>query len=134
MSEGWPFGIDCVLDASAVLAFLQGEPGSEVVARRLPRAGICAVNLSEVAGKLSDAGMPEAEARDAVDALGLTVIPFDEELAWGAAALHPGARRLGLSLGDRACLATGVALGLPVLGGDRVWSDLSLPVPVERIR
>jgi PIN domain nuclease of toxin-antitoxin system len=123
-----------VLDASAVLAFLQGKSGAEAVERRLSGAGICAVNLSEVAGKLSDAGMPEAEAHAAVDALGLSVIPFDEGLAWRSAALRPAARRLGLSLGDRACLATALALGLPVVGGDRVWSSLELPIPVERIR
>ena len=134
MSERGRRAVGCILDASAVLAFLQGEPGAEAVEGRLPGAGICAVNLSEVAGKLSDTGMPAAQARAAVEALGLTVIPFGEDLAWAAAALRPAARRLGLSLGDRVCLATGIALGLPVVGGDRAWSELELPIPVERIR
>jgi PIN domain nuclease of toxin-antitoxin system len=126
--------IDCILDASAVLATLQGEPGAEVVETCLARAGICAVNLSEVAGKLIDAGMPEGEARDAVEALGLTVIPFDSVLAWQAALLRPLTRRFGLSLGDRACLATGVALSRPVVGGDRVWAELGLSVDIKLIR
>lgn len=127
-AEGW------ILDASAVLALLQGEKGADEVEARLARAGISSVNLNEVAGKLVDAGMPEDEAREAVNALGLEVIPFDEELAWRAASLLPLTGPLGLSLGDRACLATGLAAGRPVLCGDRAWSKLELPVPVERIR
>jgi len=60
-----------------------------VVERCLARAGICAVNLSEVAGKLIDTGMPETEAREVLEALGLTVIPFDAVLAWQAGLLCP---------------------------------------------
>jgi PIN domain nuclease of toxin-antitoxin system len=126
--------VDCVLDASAVLAFLQGEPGAALVETRLPRAVICAVNLSEVAGKLIDAGMPEAEAREVLEALGIEVIPFDAPVAWQEAALRPLTRRFGLSLGDRACLATGFVLERPVVGGDNVWAELELPVAVELIR
>ena len=126
--------VDCVLDASAVLALLQDEPGAAVVETRLPRAVICSVNLSEVAGKLIDVGMPEAEAREVLETLGLMVIPFDAHLAWQAAALRPLTRRFGLSLGDRACLATGLSLKRPVVGGDKVWTKLELPIAVELFR
>jgi len=123
-----------VLDASAVLSLLQGETGARAVQDRLAGAAICSVNLSEVAGKLLDVGMPEAEAREAVEALQLEMVPFDEVLAWEAARLRPLGKSLGLSPGDRACLATGLRLGRPVLGADRAWVRLDLPVRVETIR
>lgn len=123
-----------VLDASAVLALLQGEPGANAVQDRLAGAAICSVNLSEVAEKLLDAGMPEAEAREAVEALQLEVVPFDQVLAWGATRLRSLGKPLGLSLGDRACLATGLSLRRPVLGADRAWTRLDLAVRVETIR
>ncbi|MBI5442592.1 MAG: type II toxin-antitoxin system VapC family toxin [Deltaproteobacteria bacterium] len=126
--------VDLILDASAVLAVLQQEAGAEVVEACMARAGICAVNLSEVAGKLIDIGMPEPEAQDVVEALGLTVIPFDSVLAWQAALLRPTVRRFGLSLGDRACLATGIALNRPVVGADKVWSELGLALEIKLIR
>ena len=39
---------EVVLDASALLAFLNQETGKEVVAEFLPGAAVSAVNLSEV--------------------------------------------------------------------------------------
>lgn len=60
-----------MLDASAVLALLHNEPGAEMVAKKLPNAGLSTVNLAEVVTKLVDAGMPLDDAREAVDTLGL---------------------------------------------------------------
>ncbi len=124
----------CVLDASAVLALVHGEAGSQVVEQWLTGAAISAVNLSEVAGKLLELGMPEGEAAEVVRALGLEVVPFHGELAWRAAALGPPTKALGLSLGDRACLATGVLLDRPVVTADRVWTQVDLPVRVVSVR
>ncbi|MBI5014109.1 MAG: type II toxin-antitoxin system VapC family toxin [Deltaproteobacteria bacterium] len=134
MTEASDAATTWVFDASAILALLQNEPGAGEVEARLLGAVICAVNLSEVVGKLMDVGMPEEEARQAVDALSLTVIPFDAPLAWQTAALRPRTRRFGLSLGDRACLATGLLLGQPVLGADKIWAELGLPLAVGLIR
>ncbi len=93
-----------------------------------------AVNLSEVAAKLVDTGMPEKEARAALDGLGLDVVPFDGEQAYGAGFLRPATRRAGLSLGDRACLQLAAQLGAPVLTTDRAWGRLQLGVEVRVIR
>lgn len=123
-----------VLDASAVLALLNDEPGADRVAKILPDSVISAVNLSEVVAKLADAGMPGDEIRDALDPLGLEVVPFEEELAYSAGELRPKTRSLGLSLGDRACLALGVRLGLSVLTTEGAWQKVAVSVPVEVIR
>jgi PIN domain nuclease of toxin-antitoxin system len=124
---------DAVLDASAVLALLQDEPGSDRVLESLPGALICSVNLSEVVAKLTELGMPETDIRLALS-LGLEVVAFDEALAYSAGALRPVTRSAGLSLGDRACLAIALARSLPALTTDRAWRDLDIDATVEVIR
>jgi ribonuclease VapC len=78
-----------VLDASAVLALLNAEPGHERVAAVLADSVISAVNYCEVLGKLIDAGLSEDEARDIVGLLSLEVSPFGADSALRAAALRP---------------------------------------------
>jgi ribonuclease VapC len=125
---------EVVLDASALLALLNEEPGSEAVAQAFPRAAVSAVNLSEVVAKLVEAGMPIEEVRRILEDLDLDVRPFDAEMAYSSGALRAATRTLGLSLGDRACLALGQFLGRPVLTTDRAWESLDLGVTVRPIR
>ena len=125
---------DAVLDASAVLVLVQGEPGSELVARSIPGALISAVNYAEVVGKLADAGMPGDQIALALSSLGLRVMPLDEHAATDVGLLRPATRNRGLSLGDRACLALGVASGLPVLTSDRAWAEVDVGAVVEVVR
>ena len=123
-----------VLDASAILALLNAEPGSRVVEESLPEAAVSAVNLSEVIAKLSERGMPEAAIRLALEGLGIEVHPFDAVAAFAAGRLRPATRRLGLSMGDRACLALGLSLSAPVLTADGSWKTLKVGVRVRLIR
>ena len=123
-----------VLDASAVLAYLRNEPGSEVVGSLLPGATISAVNLAEVISKLSDRGIAAATYRHALGALGLRVAQFSEESAYAVGALRDLTRSAGLSLGDRACLALAKALNLPAITADKAWGKLEFVVEVRVIR
>jgi PIN domain nuclease of toxin-antitoxin system len=123
-----------VVDASAVLALLTGEPFDRSDPQNLANASISAVNLSEVWARLLDIGMPETAIDAAVAKLDLQVVPFDERQARAAARLRSHTRQLGLSLGDRACLALGLALGRPVVTADRVWRDLELGLDIVLIR
>ena len=123
-----------VLDASALLALLQGEPGHERVLDVLQDSVVGAVNLSEVIGKLTDAGVPAAVSREALDGLALEILPFDADLAWRAGHLRSETRSLGLSLGDRACLALAKQQDAVALTADRAWSTLRIGVSVELIR
>jgi PIN domain nuclease of toxin-antitoxin system len=125
---------DVVLDASALLAVLRSEPGAEQVEPRLEGARIGAVNLSEVVAKLIEDDVPEAEIRRAVGRLELDVHPFDLEQAYIAGILRRSTRALGLSFGDRACLALAQTLGAPALTADRSWSRLDLGIAIEVIR
>jgi ribonuclease VapC len=123
-----------VLDASVVLVYLQREPGYERVRNALTQgAAISAVNLAEVYGKVVERGLALEDIAQRLLALGLGVAAFGEDDARGSARLYPEARRLGLSLGDRACLALGVRLGLPVLTADRAWKRLA-GLDVELVR
>lgn len=124
---------DVVLDASAVLALMQDEPGADRVLESLPGALISSVNLSEVVAKLAELGMPEADIRTAMS-LGLDVVPFDATLAFVAGSLRPATRAAGLSLGDRACLSLAGTRSLPALTTDRAWEDLDVDVAIEVIR
>jgi PIN domain nuclease of toxin-antitoxin system len=123
-----------ILDASAVLALLQQEAGAEVVAGHLSDAAISAVNLAEVASRLVDRGMPDADIREAVSAMEIEVVSFDEELAYASAALRPLTRAQGLSLGDRACLALALTRGQPAFTADRLWAECDVGVEVKLIR
>lgn len=124
-----------VLDASALLALLNQERGSERVAAIITdKAAMSTVNFSEVVAKLSNDGMPNEMIRDLLDSLELEVIDFDTELAYQTGLLRPLTKHAGLSLGDRACLALAQHLRLPALTTDRVWETLSLGIPVQVIR
>lgn len=123
-----------ILDASAILAYLKAEPGGDTVRAHLPGATVSAVNVAEVGAKLVDRGMSEHDIRTAIGVLGVEVAAFDEEAAYAAAMLRDRTRRLGLSLGDHACLALGVARGLPVLTADRSWAGLDLGIEIRLIR
>ncbi|WP_247219341.1 type II toxin-antitoxin system VapC family toxin [Synechococcus sp. C9] len=123
-----------VLDASAVLVLLNQEAGSDGIAPLIPQSVISAVNLSEVIAKLADAGIPEASIHQILKHLNLEVIAFNDQQALTTGLLRPLTKSQGLSLGDRACLALGMSLNLPVITSDQTWSRLSLAIEIRVIR
>ncbi|GAC1308020.1 MAG: PIN domain-containing protein [Ktedonobacteraceae bacterium] len=124
-----------VLDASALLALFHEEPGSEKVAQAIREgAAISTVNLAEVVSKLNDIGTPGELIQDAVNVLKLSIIDFDAGLAFKVGLLRPLTKHIGLSLGDRACLALAQSLNLPALTADKSWQELSLDVNIQVIR
>jgi PIN domain nuclease of toxin-antitoxin system len=132
--------VKIVLDASALLAFLQGEPGTEVVQGALARgADLSAVNLAETLAKLADWGIAADLAVAELVEKGLLhgiieLVPFTEDDALEVARMRPLTRDLGLSLGDRACLALAKRLGLRALSADRAWLQGDLGIEVQLIR
>lgn len=124
-----------VLDASAVLAYLQQEPGHEMVQVALTAgARISAVNLAEVLSKVVSKGLDAALVRERLDALGLQVVSFDSGDALLSAQLYPKTKAAGLSLGDRACLALASRLDSVALTSDAAWRDVAGTINVELIR
>ncbi|WP_254568135.1 type II toxin-antitoxin system VapC family toxin [Oscillatoria sp. HE19RPO] len=113
-----------VLDASALLAYLQGEPGADDVADALlQKATISAINWAETLSKLAERGQDPDTVTTQLREGGLLdqaliIYPADEELARDIAKLRVSTRSFGLSLGDRACLALALKLHLPALTSD----------------
>ena len=123
-----------VLDASALLAYLQDEPGGERVRDVLADSVMSSVNWAEVIGKARDERVDTWGLREDLASLGLALEPFSAEQGEIAGRLKERTRRLGLSLGDRACLALGSDRGETVYTADRAWLQLELGVDVEAIR
>lgn len=123
-----------VLDASALLALLNSEPGAEVVAAHVGDASISAVNWSEAYGKLRTRGVDGTALAAGMSETGIVVVPFDSDDALAAGELLPLTRRAGLSLADRSCLALAQRLGLPAVTADRAWTKLDVGVEIILIR
>ncbi|MEX0974727.1 MAG: type II toxin-antitoxin system VapC family toxin [Bacillota bacterium] len=125
-----------VIDASALLAFLLDEPGASLVAEALATGGslLSAVNYSEVISKLGEHGISAEQLASDFAERGLLdlvdIVDFTPDLAEATAGLRTPTKSLGLSLGDRACLAMAKARGLPALTADRRW--LQVPGVVVR--
>ncbi|EEJ53460.1 Uncharacterized protein conserved in bacteria [Mobiluncus mulieris] len=118
-----------VLDASALLAFLQGEPGCERVEEALPQGVVGAANWSEVIQKLLSRGVDVSLATSLLFSYGVQIREVTKADAEQAARLwHPGS---GLSLGDRLCLALGQRLDATVLTADKAWGNAT---GIEQIR
>lgn len=124
-----------VLDASAILAVINGEPGPEKLTTAvLARAVASAVNLAEVHTKLVSRGWPPTESWEDATSPVREVLAFEEEHARIAGDLVAHTRHLGLSLGDRACIALAIALNVPVYTAENAWKKLKLTVKVHVIR
>ena len=123
-----------ILDASALLALVFNEPGAEIVAAEARTSVILSVNFSEVVQKvISIDGNPE-RAEEAVDLLGIEVVPFDRRLARLTAELLEKTAFMGASFADRACLALGLASGAPILSSDQDWQKLDIGIDIRMIR
>jgi len=124
-----------VVDSSAILAVIHQEAGFEKLpAEVLSQAIMSTVNLAEVQGKLVRSGWPPDKAwADATGSVG-EIVPFDPDQAKETGSLISQTRALGLSLGDRACLALGLAMNAPVYTADRSWKKLKLNLKIHVIR
>lgn len=123
-----------VLDASALMALIRGEPGADTVVSCLSRAIISTVNQAEVQTKLVSAGIDEALAWWHIAEARCPSVPFDEDQARIAGALVRVTRPYGLSLGDRACLALALQRKAAVYTADAAWKNLGLSIEVNVIR
>lgn len=125
----------CVLDASAILALLFGEPGNERLTEELlGESAASTVNLAEVQTAMVRRGVASVEAwARAIIVVG-EMVPFTQDQARVAGGLVAQTRPLGLSLGDRACLALALELKAPVYTADKSWKKLRLGIPIHVIR
>lgn len=124
--------IPAILDASALIAWLGGEPGGEAVEPLLADSLISALNWSETLEALAEFEIGHEQARAALPMI--EVVAFSEPQAALTAALRPTTRSFGLSLADRACLSLAMLRDRTVYTADRVWATLDIGVDVVLIR
>jgi ribonuclease VapC len=123
-----------VLDTSAFLAVFKNEPGADRVVAVMHDCVMSSVNAAEVYSKLADWGMPP-ELRDQAFALiPATIVDFDMGLARTAGSMRAQTKSLGLSLGDRACLALARREGLSAITADQAWAKVEVGATVSLIR
>lgn len=117
--------VGCVLDASALMALINSEPGSALVQQNLRHAYISSVNFAEVLSKMLEQGVPAADAEKVLFCFDLSIVPFDEKQILGVSLLRLETKKYGLSLADRVCLNLAKTLELPVLTSDKIWKKVS---------
>lgn len=124
-----------VFDSSAILAIYYNEPGKKKVRSLLDKSEplISTVNLSEVFAKLLEDGLDTERLSDSFNALEIEVRDFDGSHAVKTAELRGVTKHLGLSLGDRACLALAIEENATAVTADTSWAKLTV-CPVEVIR
>ena len=123
-----------IADASAILAYIQGEKGEKRVAKVREQCVVATVNLIEAYSKLVRRGMPAESVQMVLRQSFPRTSPLDRELAEDAALLHASTRGNGYSYADCVCLALGMQTKAIVLTTDSRWTELSGDVNVELIR
>lgn len=126
--------MNLVIDTSALLALLWQEPGWQTVAQALHEANslMSTVNLAELVAKTQEHHpVSESDVRSLLAELPITIVPYDADQAITTGILRNTTRTLGLSLGDRACLALAQQQKAPALTADRLWLELADPLNLD---
>ena len=125
------------MDASVLVAVFNNEPYNKTIPTKFDTAVITTFNLAEAVNSIlvkkgGDVGMLWNFIGNFVQ----NHYPLDDDLSYRALAMTEFSKPLGLSLGDRYCLALAQKLRIPVYTGDRAWQKLEeqLGITVKLIR
>jgi ribonuclease VapC len=115
-----------VFDASAVLAAIFLEPGADTVTALWAEGDnlLSSINYAEVVTKLNERGLSDEDVRTVLEGVPLTMIAFDQQAALATGLMRKSTKTFGLSLGDRACLATGRLLSAEIVTAEHLWKTL----------
>jgi PIN domain nuclease of toxin-antitoxin system len=122
-----------VLDSSVILALARNERIDESALALIDGGIMSTVNVAEVYTKLAELRLPIATVELLFDALA-RVEPFTFRQAKMAGSLRATTRHVGLSLGDRACLALAIELGATAYTADHLWSRANVGCEVRLLR
>lgn len=123
-----------VLDTSALLALMLRESGAEQVGAVVREAEMSIVNLAEVFTRFAESGASADEIASDIPRYGVRIRAFREAHAIEVARLRPLTKHLGLSMGDRACLAQGKFSQLPILTADGGMAQAEVGLDIRMIR
>ncbi|MDG1437117.1 MAG: type II toxin-antitoxin system VapC family toxin [Rickettsiaceae bacterium] len=113
-----------LLDTSALIALLKKEPGYKKVDEVVAHSAISSVNLCELVSILAKNSIPENAIDDIINDIVPEIIPFCENLGVKAGKLSSFTKEYGLSLGDKACIATAEYYSMEVYTADKIWAKL----------
>ncbi len=117
--------IKILLDSSAIIAVVKQEVGYQKIEDLIPYTGLSLVKCCEIVSSLINLGFNKQEIGDILNDLTLNKIPYTEEIAIEAGLLRTSTKHLGLSLGDRACIATAIKMNLvDIYTTDKAWKNL----------
>ena len=124
-----------LLDTSAIIALLKKEKGHEKVSDILATSAISTVNFAELVSVLARDGVSSDDIDSMIDNIIPDIIPFTHEISITTGKLLTTTKPFGLSLGDRACLATAIHSNIDVYTTDKAWANLNIPdVKIHLIR
>lgn len=123
-----------LLDTSAIIALLKKEPGYESLEEVVANSAVSIINFSELVSVLMRTSIVESEIDEIIKDIIPEIIPFSEDIAIQTGKLIKLTKDLGLSLGDRACIATGIYHGIPIYTTDKVWKDLKTSAQIVIVR
>lgn len=112
---------------------LFAEPGKENVEQILDESSTGRINITEALTKMLERGSTIEEAEENLSDLNLNIIEFDAEQSRKIAELRLITKHLGLSLGDRSCLALAIQKDATAVTADKKWAAVTI-CPVELIR
>jgi ribonuclease VapC len=125
---------EVVLDASALLALINEEPGADKVWPLMAESIMSTVNFCETVYKLKRRGLPVETIKATLTPLVPSPVPFDEPMAYVAASIHEKTRGQGISLADCACLALALCRNVPAVTTEKKWEECDVGVEIIRIR
>lgn len=123
-----------VLDSSAILAVLLGEPGADRVIQVLDAGLLGTVNLIETHTVMVSRGASASHAWNRILGFQCEICPLTENQARIAAELVALTRPFGVSLGDRACMALAIERNAKIYTADRIWKSIPVGIEIELIR
>jgi PIN domain nuclease of toxin-antitoxin system len=132
--NNFTFKAKALLDMSAIIALLKKEPGYELLEEVIASSAVSAVNLSELVSVLIRAGIEESEVDEIIKDIVPEIIPFSDDIAVNSGKLIKQTKEFGLSLGDRACVATGIHYNIPIYTTDKVWKRIKAQANIIIIR
>ena len=115
-----------ILDSSALIALIKNEKGADIVEPLLGKVVMSTLNISEAAGILIDLGMTHEECKSSIEPYIDLIVPVDMEQSFEMAFLKKLTKHKGVSIGDRACIALGIKMALPIYTADKIWGNLGL--------
>lgn len=127
---------EVIFDSSVLIALFYRENIDVDIKPYFSKAIISTVNFCETLQKYNIINPYTIEENhDYIAAFVNKVVPFDEEQARKAAELYTSLpKNLGISLGDRACLALGLIKKIPIITADQIWKVLDLDLEIHVIR